>query len=189
PAAARPKVSAPKTQTDAAATQYTHYRANTTKNSAGFAKASELAEQALSGSGAGTLLKKRFLLEDALGQGGMGTVYKTKDLRKVEAEDPNPYIATKVLNQDFKDHPDAFVALQQETAKSQTLAHPNIVTVHDFDRDGDILYMTMELLDGEPLDKLLRAHQNQGLPLETAFKLTRDLCAALTYAHKRHLIH
>lgn len=169
---------------------YTQYRSSTTaNNSSGFAKASELARQAMTGSGTGTLLKKRFLLEDALGQGGMGTVYKTKDLRKVEAEDPNPYIATKVLNQDFRDHPDAFVTLQQEAAKSQTLAHPNIVTVHDFDRDGDVLFMTMELLEGEPLDKLLRAHRDQGLATTTALKLTRDLCAALTYAHKRHLIH
>lgn len=173
----------------ATATQYTQYKATTSNNSSGFAKASELAQQALSGSGAGTLLKKRFLLEEALGQGGMGTVYKTRDLRKVEAEDPNPYIATKVLNQDFQNHPDAFVALQQETAKSQTLAHPNIVTVHDFDRDGDILFMTMELLDGEPLDKLLKQHRDVGLPVSAAFKLTKDLCAALTYAHKRHLIH
>src|SRR5690606_25563545 len=70
----------------APAKHYTEYRSKTGNNSTGFAKASELAEQALSGSGAGTLLKKRFLLEDALGQGGMGTVYKTKDLRKVEAE-------------------------------------------------------------------------------------------------------
>ena len=189
PATAQPKTSASKTPTAAAATQYTQYRANTTNNSSGFAKASELAEQALSGSGAGTLLKKRFLLEDALGQGGMGTVYKTRDLRKVEAEDPNPYIATKVLNQDFQNHPDAFVTLQQEAAKSQTLAHPNIVTVHDFDRDGDILFMTMELLHGDPLDKLLKEHRNTGLPVATALRLAKDLCAALMYAHKRHLIH
>ena len=172
-----------------AATHYTEYRATTgQQHSTGFAKAHELAEQALRGGGTGTLLKKRFLLEEVLGQGGMGTVYRAKDLRKGEAEDPNPYIAAKVLNQDFRDHPDAFVTLQQETAKSQTLAHPNIVTVHDFDRDGDTLYMTMELLDGQPLDQLLREHP-QGLAKTTALKLCEDLCAALMYAHKRHLIH
>ncbi len=168
------------------ATQFTQYSAPH-NHSAGFAQARELVKR--SQSGKGTLLKKRFLLEEVLGYGGMGTVYKTKDLRKVEAEDPNPYIATKILNQDFKDHPDAFVTLQQETAKSQTLAHPNIVTVHDFDREGDTLFMTMELLQGQPLDQLIKAQRNKGLPKEQAWKITRDLCAALAYAHQRQLIH
>lgn len=167
-------------------TQITRYSASH-NHSAGFARARELVDQ--SHTGKGLLLKKRFLLEDVLGHGGMGTVYKTRDLRKVEAEDPNPYIATKVLNQDFKDHPDAFVTLQQETAKSQTLAHPNIVTVHDFDRDGDTLFMTMELLEGQPLDQLIKTQRNQGLPKEQVWKITRDLCAALAYAHQRQFIH
>lgn len=172
--------------TETAATQFTQYNAPS-NYSAGFEQARELVKR--SQSGQGTLLKKRFLLEDVLGHGGMGTVFKAKDLRKVEAEDPNPYIATKVLNQDFRDHPDAFVTLQQEAAKSQTLAHPNIVTVHDFDRDGDTLFMTMELLEGEPLDRLIKTHRNQGLPKEQVWAITRDLCAALAYAHQRQLIH
>ncbi len=168
------------------ATQFTQYSAPH-NHSTGFAQARELVKQ--SQSGKGKLLKKRFLLEDVLGHGGMGTVYKTKDLRKVEAEDPNPYIATKVLNQDFKDHPDAFVTLQQETAKSQTLAHPNIVTVHDFDREGDTLFMTMELLEGQPLDQLLKAQRNRGLAKDQVWAIAKDLCAALAYAHQRQLIH
>lgn len=168
------------------ATQFTQYSAPH-NYSAGFAEARELVKQ--SQSGKGTLLKKRFLLEDVLGHGGMGTVYKTKDLRKVEAEDPNPYIATKILNQDFKDHPDAFVTLQQETAKSQTLAHPNIVTVHDFDREGDTLFMTMELLEGQPLDQMINVQRNKGLPKEQVWQIAKDLCAALAYAHQRQLIH
>ena len=166
-------------------TEYTQYQ-NTGSDSSGFAKARAIAQSTLAGNG--MLLKKRFVLEEILGSGGMGTVYKTRDLRKVEAEDPNPYIATKVLNQDFKQHPDAFVTLQQEAAKSHTLAHPNIVTVHDFDRDGDILFMTMELLEGEPLDKLIKAHSS-GLGKERALKLVQDMAAALSYAHQRNLIH
>lgn len=166
------------------ATQYTQF-SSANNTSSGFAQAQAIAKQAE----AGSLLKKRFLLEDVLGQGGMGTVYKTKDLRKVEAEDPHPYIATKVLNPGFKNHPDAFVTLQQETAKSHTLAHPNIVTVHDFDRDGDTLFMTMELLQGQPLDRLLKAQMGCGVAKVRALSMVRDLCSALAYAHQRHIIH
>ncbi|MEY4588032.1 MAG: hypothetical protein RL497_108 [Pseudomonadota bacterium] len=165
---------------------YTQYQI-THSDSSGFAKARAIAQSTLASNG--TLLKKRFVLESVLGSGGMGTVYKTRDLRKVEAEDPNPYIATKVLNQDFQQHPDAFVTLQQEAAKSHTLAHPNIVTVHDFDRDGDILFMTMELLDGEPLDQLIKANPGRGISKERALKLIQDMAAALSYAHQRNLIH
>jgi tetratricopeptide (TPR) repeat protein len=167
-------------------TQYTRYGASGT-HSTGFDQAQKIAQHTLDNSG--TLLKKRFVLEEILGHGGMGTVYKAKDLRKVEAEDPNPYIATKVLNQDFKDHPDAFVTLQQEAAKSHTLAHPNIVTVHDFDRDGDILFMTMELLQGKPLDELLKNEGKNGFAKPQAMRIVRDLCLALAYAHQRQIIH
>jgi serine/threonine protein kinase len=159
------------------------------QTSSGFEEAQAIAQQAQAGSGVGSLLKKRFFLDQVLGQGGMGTVYKTKDLRKVEAEDPNPYIATKILNHGFKDHPNAFVTLQQEAAKSHTLAHPNIVTVHDFDRDGDTLFMTMELLEGAPLDHLIKARGQKGLNKDKAFKIVRDMCSALAYAHQRHIIH
>ena len=172
------------------APQYTQFTQGS-HTSSGFAEAQAIIQHAQAGSGCGSLLKKRFLLQDVLGQGGMGTVYRTKDLRKVEAEDPNPYIATKVLNAAFKNHPDAFVALQQETAKSHTLAHPNIVTVHDFDRDGDTLYMTMELLEGHPLDCVLKQQQSSAvtIPKLKALAIVRDLSSALAYAHQRHIIH
>ena len=48
------------------------------------------------------------------GKGGMGTVYLATDERKIEAQDKNPYIAFKVLNENFKRHPQAFIALQRE---------------------------------------------------------------------------
>lgn len=162
---------------------YTEYRAAT--QTAGFDQARELAQKA--GSDQGGLLKKRFVLEDVLGEGGMGLVYRARDLRKVEAEDRNPYVAVKVLGQGFREHPQAFVSLQQEAVKSQKLAHPNIVTVYDFDREGNTIFMTMELLKGDPLDALLRLEAP--FSKEVALRYFRDLCAGLEYAHQRGLIH
>lgn len=138
------------------------------------------------------IIKSRFVLEKLLGSGGMGSVYKARDLRKVEARDRNPYVAIKVLNEDFQKHPDAFISLQREARKSQNLAHPNIVTVYDFDRDGDIVFMTMEYLEGEPLDKRLKTSRNAGivgLPDEQALSLTRGMCAALSRAHRENIVH
>ena len=141
------------------------------------------------GSGPSNILKRRFVLEDVLGAGGMGVVYKARDLLKVEAKDRDPYVAIKVLSEEFKSHPEAFIALQRESRKSQRIAHPNIVNVHDFDRDGDTVFMTMEYMDGKPLDKLLKQYQSTGLPSDDAWRILKDICAALIHAHGEDIIH
>ena len=53
---------------------------------------------------------------------------------------------------DLTRDPDAFIALQREGKRAQELAHPNVITVHDFDRDGPLVFMTMEYLQGKALD-------------------------------------
>lgn len=139
--------------------------------------------------GPGSVLKGRFRLEQVIGQGGMGAVYKAVDLLKVEARDRNPYIAVKLLIGDFKEHPEAFIALQRESAKAQRLAHPNIATVYDFDRDGETVYMTMELMLGAELAKYIKKLPAGGLPVEDANRIIEQLCAGLAYAHGRGLVH
>lgn len=136
-----------------------------------------------------TLIKDRFELVNLLGTGGMGAVYRALDRRKVEANDSDPYLAVKLLNDDFRKHPDAFISLQRESRKSQNLAHPNIVTVFDFDRDGELVFMTMEYLDGTPLDKLIRQHAGKGLEKEQADAILRDVSAALMHAHSQRIVH
>src|SRR5690606_6454115 len=121
-----------------------------------FAMASSAAPKGGDDLGPGSVLKGRFRLEEVIGQGGMGAVYKAVDLLKVEARDRNPYIAVKLLIGDFKEHPEAFIALQRESAKAQRLAHPNIATVYDFDRDGETVYMTIELMVGAELAKYIK---------------------------------
>lgn len=135
------------------------------------------------------ILNNRFVLKETLGSGGMGTVYKAQDLRKVEARDNHPFVAAKILNSDFKNHPDAFISLQREASRSHLLSHPNIVTVHDFDRDGNTIFMTMELLEGEDLESLIARHKNQGLAKEEALSIFKDFCIALDFAHQKGIIH
>lgn len=142
--------------------------------------------------GPGSVVKGRFQLDNILGVGGMGTVFRGRDLIKVEARDKNPYVALKILNEDFKDHPDAFIALQREASRQQKLAHPNIATVHDFDRTEDgTFFLTMELLEGEPLNKFIKhtVKPQGGLPFDEAFPMIEGLAKALIYAHERDIAH
>ena len=137
----------------------------------------------------GDTIKDRFVLEDIIGKGGMGIVFKARDLRWEEAQDRNPYVAVKVLNEDFKRHPESLKALQRESRKAQNLAHPNVVTVYQFDRDGANVFMVMELLEGEPLDKLIKRNDAGGLPPKTALKYTAHMARALAYAHEQGIVH
>lgn len=155
----------------------------------GAAPSAPAATAAAAQSAGARTIKQRFVLEKVLGSGGMGAVYQAVDLRKQEASDRDPYVAIKLLNEDFQRHPDAFISLQREARKAQTLAHPNIVTVYDFDRDGDTVFMTMECLLGRPLDRLLREHAGGGLPQEQALAILRDVGAALIYAHSHRIAH
>ena len=139
--------------------------------------------------GPGSVLKERFELVNVLGEGGMGKVYRARDLLKVEAKDKNPFIAVKTLSGDFRQHPEAFMALQREASKAQRLAHPNIATVFDFDRDGSTIYLTMELMEGEELSSFIKRLPAGGLPVPEAMKLIKQLCDGLGYAHAKGLVH
>ena len=139
--------------------------------------------------GPGVTLKDRFVLLEKLGQGGMGVVFKAKDLLKVEAQDKDPYVAIKVLTDAFKKYSGSFIALQREASKAQRLAHPNIATVYDFDRDGNTVFMTMEYLQGKPLNQLIKEINKKPLKLDQALHIIEELCSGLAYAHEKFLIH
>lgn len=135
-----------------------------------------------------TVIKQRFALEELLGFGGMGTVFKARDLRKVEARDRAPWVAIKLLNEEFKQHPDALVSLQREARKSQALAHPNIIQVFDFDRDHDLVFMTMELLEGQDLNQYIQRNP-EGVGIEPTVQIARQIGSALQYAHDNQIVH
>jgi serine/threonine protein kinase len=137
----------------------------------------------------GTLIKNRFLLVQELGRGGMGVVYVARDLVHEEAGESDSRVAIKLLSDSFKEHPEALRMLQQETKKSRELAHPNIVTVYDFDRDNDLVYMTMELLSGQSLDAYLKQQRHKTLDMNDVIPIIADIAHGLMYAHQRNIIH
>ena len=137
-----------------------------------------------------TVLLHRFKLVQLVGEGGMSNVYKAIDLRKVEAGARDPHLAVKVLSVDFDDYFSSLTVMHQEASKLQTLTHPNIVRVIDWDRDGQTVFMTMEYLDGISLKfRMKRDAAEPTLPREEAMRVIADMVAALDFAHRKHIVH
>jgi serine/threonine protein kinase len=136
----------------------------------------------------GRILGRHYQLERKIGEGGMGVVYLAKDL--VEADfSEQPFLAIKVLKPNFREHPDALKALHEEVRKSRALSHQNIVSVYTFDRDGTVVFMTMEYLEGKPLNELIDEDYARGMPLAQAWPIIEGAGRALAYAHDRGVVH
>ena len=137
----------------------------------------------------GDCIKGRFILEEEIGRGGMGIVFRALDLRKQETGDKEPYIAIKVISNALKRLPESLIALQREAKKAQKLAHPNIATVYDFDRDGDEAFLTMELLEGSSLSDLLKNEFSNGISFTEALPIIQGVARGLAYAHQQGIVH
>lgn len=137
----------------------------------------------------GEIVKARFELVEELGRGGMGAVFLARDLRKVEALDPDPYVAIKFISGALIGFELAFVALQREAKNAQRLNHPNIVKVFDFDRDGPLVYLTMEVVNGEALNRRVRDQEARPLLADERQRLAHDMLAGMSYAHERDVSH
>jgi serine/threonine protein kinase len=141
--------------------------------------------------GEGYGLRGRYLLDRLIGQGAIGQVWRAKDLLGEEARDRNPFVAIKVLNSDFEGQSDAFVAMHREAARAQKLAHPNVVTVHTFDRDdvSGRAFIVMELLEGRPLDRVIGELGSGGMTRKQALPIIRGMAEGLAYAHRKGIVH
>lgn len=138
----------------------------------------------------GMMLKERFYLEKEVGRGGMGVVYKARDERKVEAQDKNPWVAVKILNDEFRSHPQSLIALQREARKAQQLTHDNILRVYDFDKAGTIVYVTMEYVDGGTVkDFIKKVAAKGGIPYAEAQPVIEGMARGLGRAHRDQIVH
>ncbi len=127
------------------------------------------------------LLNKRYKLLSPLGAGGMAVVYKAQDLSL------GRLVAIKVLRDNLTSDPDFLTRFQQEARAAANLAHPNIVTVHDFGRDGDRYYIVMEYIEGQDLKTLIK--EGAPFPIERTLDLSIQMCAGIGYAHRAGLVH
>ncbi|KKK84784.1 hypothetical protein LCGC14_2779850, partial [marine sediment metagenome] len=102
---------------------------------------------------------------------------------------PEVHVALKVLLEEFSQSEEAITLLKDETTKTQQLSHPNIVKVFSASADGDLHYVTMELVDGETLEQIIKRNKPSGMPFKKANVILQQLADALIYAHSRNVIH
>ncbi|MDR6711428.1 serine/threonine-protein kinase Stk1 [Pseudomonas hunanensis] len=136
------------------------------------------------------LLASRYRIERLLGAGGMGLVYRARDLLHEQFGEPDPYLALKVLRDEFSDTPDASALLYSEFALARHLRHPNIVRLHSFEVDTQFqrAFITMELMRGLTLDKLL-CERPTGLTWQELRKVVVPLLDTLAYCHAKGVLH
>jgi formylglycine-generating enzyme required for sulfatase activity/predicted Ser/Thr protein kinase len=139
--------------------------------------------------GVGDVLNGRFDLIELIGEGGMSRVFKAIDLRRAEAGAADPFVAVKVLTEPVSEYFGSITALQREAHKLQSLTHRNVVRVIDCDRDGHTIFMTMEYLAGESLQKKLRAGDLPGIDRSAAESVIIAIADALEYAHANDIVH
>ena len=92
-----------------------------------------------------------------LGEGGMGEVFRATDTRLGRA------IALKVLPADTARDPERLARFQREARAVAALNHPHIVTIHSIEESDGIHFLTMELVEGQPLAALIPV---DGLPVD-----------------------
>ena len=123
----------------------------------------------------------RFRIVRFLGRGGMGEVYEAEDLEL------GATIALKTIRPEIVEQSQALNRLRKETYLARKVTHPNVCRIFDFSHDGDVSFITMELLSGGTLADRLRD------PKTVSFNDARDwvlqMIEGLGAAHRAGVIH
>lgn len=124
----------------------------------------------------------RYRILGELGRGAMGVVYKAED----PVLDRPLAIKTIVIPADESERKEYEARFTQEARAAGKLAHPGIVTIYDVGREGEMVYMTMELLDGTDLGSKAESHR---FSVREAVGIALQVAEALGFAHDRGVVH
>ncbi len=126
-------------------------------------------------------LRGEFAIEREIGRGGMAAVYLARELRL------NRWVALKVMAPALLSGVGMIERFRQEAVTVANLSHANIVTIHSV-RDVDDLHLfVMEFIEGRALDRIL--HEERRLPLPAVRSILFQVGSALSYAHRRGVVH
>jgi tetratricopeptide (TPR) repeat protein len=123
----------------------------------------------------------RYEILGELGRGGMGIVFKARDRRLGRV------VALKRLPDNLRDHPTAVALFLREAQSAAALNHPNIVTIYDADQANGHYYLTMEFLEGMPLDAILKKRGK--LSAKDTIRMAIQIATGLQFAHERGIVH
>lgn len=121
-----------------------------------------------------------YVILSPLGAGGMGEVYRARDTRLLRE------VAVKVLPEAVVSRPDRLARFEREARAVAGLNHPNIVTLHSIEEEDGVRFLTMELIEGQGLDRLITP---DGLPFPLVLDLSIPLAEALVAAHGKAIVH
>ena len=134
----------------------------------------------------GTVLGSRYRLQAIIGRGGTSTVFRARDLRAEPSSDTSSeLVAVKLLRGRPSTEASAPARLQREFHTMRALSHRGIARVYELDRDGDIWFMSMELISGQTLTQWM----STGASYSQALRIIDSCCETLEYAHSRGVVH
>src|SRR6185436_20925514 len=129
----------------------------------------------------GEMLAGRYRICEEVGRGGMGVVYKAED------EQLGICVALKVLRSELADDPRLVERFRREILAARQVSHRNAVRIHDIGQGGEVLFLTMDFVEGPSLQALLRKEGR--LDPERAAGIIRQLALALEAAHEVGIVH
>jgi serine/threonine protein kinase/protein-disulfide isomerase len=130
----------------------------------------------------GQAVGRRYRIESVLGEGGFGAVYLATD------QLAGGRLALKVLDPQKSDSPDFVKRFQQEVRVVRSLQHHNTIKIWDVGRtEQGCLFMAMELVDGEPLTKLIE--RESPFPADRVVRVGRQILLSLAEAHQKGVVH
>ncbi|MDX1501248.1 MAG: protein kinase [Thermoanaerobaculia bacterium] len=121
-----------------------------------------------------------YQIVEEIGSGGMGVVYAAEDLRLGRR------VALKLLPEELARDQQLLERFRREAQLLAALDHPGIVTLYNIEEVGDTVFLTMQLVKGKSLDKLI---PKGGLPLERVVEIALRVAGALGEAHRAGIVH